>query len=543
MSQHLCITIRFHDGLFHGRRDGGEPEWPPSPLRAFQALVAAAAAQTNERNVLAQAAPMLRWVEAQSAPMIAAPFGRRGGKYRLYVPDNVGDLVARSWRRGNSGSIADYRTEKDVHPMRLEGEAAVHYLWPLAAGDADFAAHRSLLEKSVCAITHLGWGVDMVVANAAVISEEEAQKLPGRRWMPTDGDSRNALRVPIRGTLHDLNKRYAAFLQRARPEGFQPVPPLAKFRLVSYLTGTEPPALPFAAFTFLTPNADGMRPFDPVRNGMRVAGMMRHAAGGKSIVPALDWTDEKVRQMIHGHAEPEGAAHQPTNGARFGFIPVPSIEPRGKGSALVVAGARRALLLGMRGAKGADVQQLARLLAGQALTDERAHKTTALLARLPDADSMIVRNYTGEAATWATVTPVILPGYDDPKKLRRALSSHDKADAARLSAERKQRLLSTLDRRTDFLLRKAIRQAGFPDELARHAQVEWSNTGFWPGTDLAARYAIPATLRRFRRLHARIQWRDASGHAIAVGGPICIGGGRFVGLGLFAAVRETNSAR
>src|SRR5690606_12246931 len=136
----------------------------------------------------------------------------------------------------------------------------------------------------------------------------------------------NALRVPLVGTLDDLNKRYAAFLQRASPEGFHPVPPLSRFRLVSYLRGTEPPALPFAAFTFLTPTADGMRPFDPVRNGMRVAGMMRHAAGEESIAVALGWPDEKVRQMIHGHGEPKGATHQPTNGPRFAFIPLPSIE-------------------------------------------------------------------------------------------------------------------------------------------------------------------------------------------------------------------------
>src|SRR5262245_61132669 len=135
MSSHLCITIRFHDGLFHGRRDGGEPEWPPSPLRVFQALVAAAAAQTNERNSLAKAAPMLRWLEEQTAPLIAAPSAQRGEKYRLYVPDNVGDLVARSWRKGNPGSIADYRSEKDVQPVRLEGEDAVHYLWRLTQDD------------------------------------------------------------------------------------------------------------------------------------------------------------------------------------------------------------------------------------------------------------------------------------------------------------------------------------------------------------------------------------------------------------------------
>jgi CRISPR-associated protein Csb2 len=40
MPSYLCLSAIFLDAEFHGRRDGGEPEWPPSPLRLFQALVA-----------------------------------------------------------------------------------------------------------------------------------------------------------------------------------------------------------------------------------------------------------------------------------------------------------------------------------------------------------------------------------------------------------------------------------------------------------------------------------------------------------------------
>ena len=537
MSQHLCITITFHDGLFHGRRDGGEPEWPPSPLRVFQALVAAAAAHTNERKSLTQAAPMLCWLEAQPAPVISAPSARRGEKYRLYVPDNVGDLVARSWRKGNPRSIADYRSEKDVQPMRFQDSDAIHYFWTLAEHDADFTTHWPLLKECVRSITHLGWGVDMAFANATILDRDEMERQPGRRWHPTPDDPRNALRVPVAGTLDELNQRYATFLRRVGPESFAPVPPLSKFRLISYLTGAEAPSIPFAAFSLLTPNAGGFRPFDPVRNGIHVAGMLRHAAASENIAAALGWADEKVQRMIHGHAERRGEPHQPTDGPRFAFIPLPSIESRGKGSALLVGSARRALVLGVRGTTAEEVQHLARLLAAQSLIDEHTEQPAALLARLPQADAM-VRRYTGEATTWATVTPVVLPGHDNPRKLRRALSPNDAIAAKPLDAEQQRRLLSTLNRRTDFLLRKAIRHAGFPDELAKYAEIDWSGSGFWPGTDLAARYAIPAVLRRFRRLHVRISWRDADGSPIVIPGPLCFGSGRFVGLGLFAPERN-----
>ena len=45
MPDYLCISIRFLGGAFHGRADHGEPEWPPSPLRLYQAIVAASAAR------------------------------------------------------------------------------------------------------------------------------------------------------------------------------------------------------------------------------------------------------------------------------------------------------------------------------------------------------------------------------------------------------------------------------------------------------------------------------------------------------------------
>jgi CRISPR-associated protein Csb2 len=131
---------------------------------------------------------------------------------------------------------------------------------------------------------------------------------------------------------------------------------------------------------------------------------------------------------------------------------------------------------------------------------------------------------------------MILPGYDDPKKYRRELFPVPGDITSALNPERQSQLLTKLDRRIDFLLRKAICQAGFSTELAQHAELDWSGSGFWPGTDLASQYATPAILRRFRRLHVRITWRDAAGRPMPIAGPICLGGGRFVGIGVFAAL-------
>src|SRR5437867_872405 len=110
MPSQLCLTVTFLNPVFHGRRDGGESEWPPSPMRLFQALVAAAHAKWKqdeaERN---RAVAALEWLERQPAPVIVAPTGRPSQPFRLSVPNNAMDIVARAWERGNE-------TGKDANP-------------------------------------------------------------------------------------------------------------------------------------------------------------------------------------------------------------------------------------------------------------------------------------------------------------------------------------------------------------------------------------------------------------------------------------------
>jgi CRISPR-associated protein Csb2 len=65
--------------------------------------------------------------------------------------------------------------------------------------------------------------------------------------------------------------------------------------------------------------------------------------------------------------------------------------------------------------------------------------------------------------------------------------------------------------------------------------------GFLPGTEPAGRYGVPDHLRRLPRLHVKVRWRDAEGQPVRVPGPICFGGGRFYGIGLFVALTEGSS--
>jgi CRISPR-associated protein Csb2 len=167
-----------------------------------------------------------------------------------------------------------------------------------------------------------------------------------------------------------------------------------------------------------------------------------------------------------------------------------------------------------------------RAMSGQVLIDEDMHKQAAELSTIP-ANDEIVRIYVQPSSTWATVTPVILPGYDDPAHYRRRLKHGVEADEQK-------NLLDKLHSRIEALLRKAITQAGLSQELADHANLEWRKVGFWAGAEMADRYGVPQHLKSFPRFHVRIQWRDAQNKPVSIPGPICLGGGRFYGVGLFA---------
>jgi CRISPR-associated protein Csb2 len=529
MPDHLCITIRFLDGAFHGRADHGEPEWPPSPLRLYQAIVAAAAARWNERRGLRHAEPALKWLEQLKPPVIIAPQAREAQGYRLYVPDNAGDLVGRSLSRGGDDSIANYRTDKSVRPMVFPSEGAVHYLWSTAELPSGFDEHRSLLFQTVESITHIGWGVDLVVASASIAPEETIAALSGEAWRPSP-DVGTALRAPKPGTFDDLAQRHTAFLNRVTASGsFSPVPPLSDFEVVGYRRDSDPASVPWAIFALRSLDGARYRAFDPTRRSLHIAGMLRHATSQPDFLRSAGLSPEEGRRLVLGHGEPQGGSHQAVSGPRLAFIPLPSIEPREK--SLTVSSVRRVLIT-MRGDGDTSLfKRLMQRLEARELIDEAKGEAIAILQRQVGGSDGATERYLRPATTWASVTPVILPGYDDPKKLRQRLKV-----GTTLTVEEKDAILEKLDRRIEALLRKAIHQAGYSEALATHAALDWRGGGFWPGTALASHYAAGDQHRRYRKLHVRITWKDANGTSIEFPGPICIGSGKFTGMGLFAAL-------
>ena len=553
MIEHLRISVRFLDGEFHGRGDNGESEWPPSPLRLFQALTNAAA-RLDGNGISARNVDALRWLEAVTQPPeIIADKATTTSGYQLYVPDNVSDLVAKQWsvnkyfdNKNHPIDISGYRTEKRIRPLRLTGAAAVHYFWTLELDGAEFAKHRETLITLSRAITRLGWGVDLVVADAAVEKRDETfTSFSGEHWLPVDMTGGTALRVPIDGTLAALDDRHAAFLGRIKhlddgSEIFIPVPPLSTFRVVTYRRATELSQPPYAVFALRRLDDSGFAAFDPQWRRLHLVGMLRHAASQPDFASMVGWDKSKVDAFVLGHDKSDPANIKPTaNAARLVFIPLPSIEWRGEDRGSTVGAIRRVLVTVSGNCNTFEFPRIVRALEGQELTDDKSKQPVAFLRRQSDNDNAI-NGYFAESAVWTTVSPVVVPGHDDPRKLRRRLS-----DAATpLSIVEKAQIVRKLDTRIERLLRKAFVDFGLPPSLVAEADVQWRSTGFLPGVDLASRYSAPNQCRRFRRLHVRVVWRerfsDGTLHPKIINGPLCVGSGRFSGLGLFVPVPDKN---
>ncbi len=381
MSPCFVITVRFLAESFHGRGEDGEPEWPPSPLRVYQALVAAGARHFGSCFHELAANP-LRWLETLPPPSIVAPVGSAGAPYCLSVPNNAMDIVAAAWSRGNYSNQGDanpatHRTMKTIRPYCV-GSDPVHFVWTLPAEANDtILGHIEILQVLGRCLTVLGWGVDLVAAEARVLDQVAADGLAGNRWVPTSATAGTALTAPISGTLADLETRHTAFLARVpKPGTFVPPPPLGVFRRIHYLPADTVAPRAVAAFQLLRPDASGYAAFDTSRRALRLVGMLRYTV--QNAARDAGWPEEKIAQFILGHGEARGEQHRPVCTGRFSFLPLPSIEYRGQGKSRVVGAIRRLLItcLGSEGA--AEVTWARRALGASELVDESTGNASAL---------------------------------------------------------------------------------------------------------------------------------------------------------------------
>jgi CRISPR-associated protein Csb2 len=155
------------------------------------------------------------------------------------------------------------------------------------------------------------------------------------------------------------------------------------------------------------------------------------------------------------------------------------------------------------GSSGVQAAWSSQTLRGQILLSEQ-QREEALLMPLAAGDT-VLRHYVATSQTWATVTPLVLPGSDEGKF----------AKAKKLFV-------------------KALHHAGYSED-ALAEDPEFRNVSFWPGGELALKFQRPDYFKKdhWSVYHARLRWRHP------VRGPIAIGAGRHCGLGVFAALKDS----
>jgi CRISPR-associated protein Csb2 len=510
MTMDLCISIRFIQpyALYHGRRDRSQPEWLPSPMRLFQALLnAASLAARGERlpTILRQGLEVLE----QLRPQIVAPRASVSSVgYRVYVPHNQADLVSSAWFRGNSAaSIASHRMEKDSRPMRIETAGdelpTLHYIYPLSA---TALAPRELLDAirpSVRAITHLGWGIDQVVGDATLV--DATTLLGGERWSPSARTGRH-LRAPRDGSLVALTRRHDQFLNRIRDGQWTPVAPLAAFDEVYYRRTTDPVGRPFVVFKLLDDNNDTYT--HPHARLVHLAGMVRHLVietmtkhPFRGVKQPARW----VERYVAGHRTKTGEADDLPH-SQLSYVPLPSI-----GHAHTDPGVRRIMIVAPIG-DDAVLEHVGRHIDGRRLEPERPEDLRGPVFISRVRHDRVIDSYTSASRSWASFTPVILPGHDDrkPEKTRKLI---EKALAQ-----------SGVDQRCAFEWSTFSR---FPKSYSAHKYVrdDQSQKG-----NRQAGYIRPNHLIDLTSAHVQLTFE----HPIP--GPLTIGAGRHCGFGLMVGV-------
>ena len=458
----LRIHIEWLGGAYHAR------EWPPSPYRLYQAMLAGSA--VHERRDPARETA-LRHLETLPAPAVTAPAVESESEASASVPNNDGDCVLALLAKGRRDAARTLgerlRTRRTRRVRRFEG--AVVYDW---VATTETSLHFVTLKAMAASVTAVGLGIDTAVARAVLA--EHAAPAPGVRYVP---DAAGGLRldVPWPGAYDALECRYRAERRRIAGDSVAMVPEPERCA-VRYRSALEPPRLRCAAFALLGPDE---RPaaFAGTR-ATEVAAMVRNAVGRAARIAGLD---ARTRSALMGHGDEV---------ERLRVQPLPDAGHRRADGRI-----RRVMLVAAPGVDEADWSDVVTRLLAAPLVGEGGTTPVAMLGPVAPADPVLAR-FRGVARRWTTATPVVLPGHDH----RRGRPRPHRA------------------------VRRLLRHAGLDEALVEAVTLQPAPTVH--GSAHAALYRVPAHLARYPCTHLTVQW------VMPFTGPLALGAGTGYGLGL-----------
>jgi CRISPR-associated protein Csb2 len=512
----LLLSIRFHDGRYHGR-----PEWPPSPARLFQALVAGAA---SGKAISAEDRTALAWLEQRDLPLIAAPAKRDGSGFTNYVPNNDLDSVGR-----DPGRVSGIRAGKQIRPLLFDARIGLLYAWSFDNGEEHALTLCAIAER----LYQLGRGVDMAWAWGEIINADgiEARLAAhgGAVYRPGTGSGGTVLSCPQKGTLASLERRFQEIGERFRTvkSGRQQIYTRAsKPRFAPVVYASPPQRLLFELRELTDKERLGLW---PLARAVRLVERIRDLAAAALKTKRPDAAATVDRAFIGRDAKEADKA------ARIRIAPLPSI-----GSPHVVPAIRRVLVevpsncpLSSTDIEGA----FSGLLVSEEVDSETGEVIETRL--LPAEDPDMLRHYgvndrNDVHRVWRSVTPVVLPEGAarrriDPGRLRAELAAARKDAGATLKEAKSGAERLTEERRATAAVVQALRHAGIAanTEAIRVQREPFSGRGA-----RAEEFAKDTRFAKERLSHVEITLAEP------ISGPLLIGDGRYLGLGLMAPARD-----
>lgn len=505
MTQVLLITVRFHEGRYHGVGDE-----PPSPARLFQALVAGIGQSGPLGSVESEP---LEWLERLQAPVIASPAMTDGQAVKNFVPNNDFDAVG-----GDARRIGSIRTPKISKPKLFNQEIPILYAWSL---DDNVEANRfaGLICEYADKLYQLGRGVDQAWACGEVIEPEQLDArlidYRGIVFRPTNGGNGRILACPQQGSLDSLKTRFNAMSQRFSTEGplnsakqrFSQAPK-PRFKQIAY----ESPALT-RVYELRARSNETEFVVWPMTQISKLVVMLRDGAVTR-LKAALPESEDSIEKSLVGRKA--NGDHDAPKSARVRILPLPSI-----GHFHVDHAIRRVLVEIPTGCliRADDVHWA---FSGLELSDPVTNETLDILVT-PTSDEAMLRHYgvgIDNSIKWRSVTPVALP----------ELASRRRIEPLRLASEFKGGAERTAEQtRAAASVVQALRHA---EVRAQVATIRLQREPFEAKGERVETFAPGTRFAKERLWHVEILFAEP------ISGPLVIGDGRYFGLGLMAPVQE-----
>lgn len=497
---YLLMRVHLHD-RFHGMSFGA-PEWPPAPARVFQALIAGAA---RGRNIAEAHATAFRWLERQAPPDIAAPRSIQGEECTLYVPSNDMDSVG-----GDPSKQEKLRTRKSVVPRILEGSEPLLYVWTFDPADRTQA---EVLVECAENLSHLGRGVDPAWARAELLDADSLARVlaehPGTVYHPAGMGAAEpgCLNCPVEGSFDSTERRVHARRLREVGEGrkrreiFQS-PPRPIFAPVRYRSHAV-----LQLFELVGTEGERGLASLPLHRVVRTVESIRDAAAArlKEAFPG-DREQLEVDRLLYGRL-PDGSQDR-RRGGRIRLLPLPSIGHEHADQQI------RRIAIELPNESLFAPADLLWAFEGLAPSDPvTGDKLPCVLSRAREGSSMLDR-YCERSRRFVSVTPAALPLVAARRRIDPAKRREQAKGAAERSQEEAQACVSVL---------QALRHAEIHVEVRSiHVQREpLSRKGL-----RAENFAGDTRFAKERLWHVEIEFGSE------VHGPLVIGDGRFLGLGL-----------